>query len=202
MNGVALAILAAGNSTRAGQPKALRDFRGKPWIERLLEDYALLEVRRFAVAWNPAVRVPARLQRGDVQVLPNPDEALGPLRSAQLALGALLERHADAPCLLLTPIDAPPPSSAVLGALYEPIAHREAAAKPAHQGRGGHPVAMLPETALALLRLDPNAHRLDDALRELGAVRVNVPDPLAIANLNDPDSWMEYVKARNRDQLP
>lgn len=196
MKGVALAILAAGNSTRAGQPKALRDFRGRPWIEQLLEDYALLDVRRFAVAWNPAVRVPARLQRDDVQVIPNPDEPLGPLRSAQLALGALLKRHAELPCLLLTPIDAAPPSRAVLDALYEPIAHREAAAKPAHQGRGGHPVAMLPGTARTLLQLDPKTHRLDDALRELGAVRVNVPDPLVILNLNDPQSWMRYVTTR------
>ena len=55
---LAAVVLAAGRSARMGSPKALLDFRGQPFIVRILEALEALDVRlRVAVLGVDAPRI-------------------------------------------------------------------------------------------------------------------------------------------------
>src|SRR5207247_1913538 len=88
--GLAGVVLAAGASERMGRPKALLDFRGRPFVVRILEALEALDVKSRVVVLGPdAARVRPSLATHDCVIVENPDltsHAIGSLRAA-LAVG-------------------------------------------------------------------------------------------------------------------
>src|SRR2546429_8306409 len=88
--GLAGVVLAAGASERMGRPKALLDFRGRPFVVRILEALEALDVKSRVVVLGPdAARVRPSLATHDCVIVENPDltsHAIGSLRAALAAL--------------------------------------------------------------------------------------------------------------------
>src|SRR2546427_1263029 len=88
--GPAGVVLAAGASERMGRPKALLDFRGRPFVVRILEAVEALDVKSRVVVLGPdAARVRPSLATHDCVIVENPDltsNAIGSLRAALAAL--------------------------------------------------------------------------------------------------------------------
>src|SRR5947207_2550017 len=83
-------VLAAGRSERMGTPKALLDFRGQPFVIRILEALEALEVRPRLVVLGPdAPRIRPALAAHDCVVVENADVAGGSIASVRAALRAL-----------------------------------------------------------------------------------------------------------------
>src|SRR3989454_7395768 len=72
--GLAGVVLAAGASERMGRPKALLDFRGRPFVVRILEALEALDVKSRVVVLGPdAARVRPSLATHDCVIVENPD---------------------------------------------------------------------------------------------------------------------------------
>ncbi|MBI5517214.1 MAG: NTP transferase domain-containing protein [Deltaproteobacteria bacterium] len=190
-------VLAAGQGTRLGGPKALARWtpRGAPWA--LLHARALrrrgarevLLVLRDGVA--PAL---GTLPSGVRVVVSHAPEALGPAGSLQAAVESLPPEG----LVCVTPVDALPLTKRVHRALCAALENPEAlAAVPVFQGRGGHPVLLRAEV------LDPyRTEREPPTLRALlqapgpGLRRVPVEDPRVLADLDTPEArehWYDYM---------
>jgi molybdenum cofactor cytidylyltransferase len=187
-------LLAAGRSSRMGEPKGLVAFAGRPWIETQLA--ALAGRRAVVVLGHDAPRyleaIPDLARRFEVVVNPDPDR--GPFSSLQVGLAAV---RASAPAFVL-PVDVPAASAAVWDALEEALGPEVDAAVPAFEGRGGHPVLLAPPFIARLRGRDPASPgaRLDVELRSAMACQVPTDDPRVRMNLNAPEDWGILVKGK------
>src|SRR2546427_10188861 len=83
-------VLAGGRSERMGTPKALLDFRGRPFIIRILEVLEALELKPPIVVLGPdAPRVRPVLAPHECIIVKNPEVEAGPIGSLRAALAAL-----------------------------------------------------------------------------------------------------------------
>jgi molybdenum cofactor cytidylyltransferase len=187
-------VLAAGRSSRMGEPKGVFVFAGRPWIETQL---AALEGRRVVVVLghdSPRYleAIPDLATRAEVVVNPDPDR--GPFSSLQVGLAAVSLSPA-VPAFVL-PVDVPAPSAAVWRALEEALDPGFDAAIPVFEGRGGHPVLLAPPFIALLCSRDPASAeaRLDVALQSAKVHRVPTSDPRVRMNLNAPEDWGKLGK--------
>src|SRR5712692_10235161 len=123
--GLAGIVLAAGASERMGRPKALLDFRGRPFAVRILEALEALDLKSRVVVLGPdAARVRPSLATHECVIVENPDvagEAIGSLRAALAALEPIRPSG-----ILAWPVDLPHVRVATLERLLE--AHRRTGA--------------------------------------------------------------------------
>ena len=177
-------LLAAGNGTRAGGPKAWRPYQGKGLLQRQM-DFLLARFGPDDIAvsiqqaWLNRCREIHPLVRWTC-VAPG----LSPL-------GALLELLAAMPLTrwgFLYHVDMPVWEPGLFDILENELgrAEREGshALIPTHQGRKGHPIALAARMRAELTALDPVNDRLDWWLRSRKVVTVEVPNPCINENLN------------------
>ncbi len=193
-------VLAAGRSSRMGEPKGLVRVAGRPWLEVQLEALARAGLARVVVVLGfdrdaYARALPDLARRVTVELNPDPDR--GPFSSLQHGLGAV------AGGAFVLPVDVPAASPPVWSALAHGLsgggASRgrgpEATPRPAYEaavptleGRGGHPVLLAPPLVRRLLAA-PATSRLDHELAASRVIHVAVSDPRIRLNLNRPEDW-------------
>ncbi|HEY6461043.1 MAG TPA: NTP transferase domain-containing protein [Polyangiaceae bacterium] len=204
-SGAGVVILAAGRSSRLGEPKGLVLVEGTPWILRQLD---AIGGRRVVVVLGHdrdryLASVPELAARA--HVVTNPDPERGPFSSLQVGLAA----SEPGVSTFVLPVDVPAAGESVWTALEAALAAGAAvpgrteapleapsadisAAIPEHEGRGGHPVLLGAGLAAEILGL-PASSRLDEVLRRPRArarvVRVPVSDPRVRLNLNTAEDW-------------
>ena len=186
-------VLAAGRSSRLGEPKGLFAVEGKPWLLHQLDAIARtgLAGRVVVVLGFDAERYLAAIPdlAARASIVTNPDPDRGPFSSLQCGLAAVA---ASASPVFVLPVDVPAPSPDVWHALAAALAPATPAAKPIHDGRGGHPVLFTADFARGLLACPP-ASRLDHELSRAHVARVPVDDPRVGLNLNEPRDWGKLV---------
>ena len=110
------AILAAGASSRLGQPKQLLRFEGQSLVERAARAALAADIARvLVVVGRDALAIADELRDLPVEILVNEDWPEGMASSVRCAVNGA----GDADALLLTPCDLPLLSSAHLRALME-----------------------------------------------------------------------------------
>lgn len=199
---IAGVVLAAGRSARMGNPKALLDFRGRPFVVAVLEALEALDLKHRVVVLGPdAPRVRPVLATHPCLLVENPDPDTGPIGSLRVALAAL---HAVRPTALLAwPVDVPHVRLGTVELLLESYGHNGAPVTvPAYAGRRGHPVIWDAslftelETSEAATRQGARAvlHRLGDQ-----AVTVVVDDPAVTDDIDTPEDYERLIRSINRD---
>jgi molybdenum cofactor cytidylyltransferase len=138
LNSIAPIILAAGDSTRMGYPKALLPLGNDFFLIRILKtarDAGL--PRANIVLGKSAAIIKPHIQDWDANILINPDPSRGQLSSIQLALSSL-SRDIDA--ALIWPVDMPAVSQDVVRRLAELFINSGALiAFPLYVDKRGHP---------------------------------------------------------------
>lgn len=199
---IAAVVLAAGRSSRMGAPKALLDFRGEPFVVRILEALTALDLKPRVVVVGPdGARVREALVEQSCLVVENPDVESGPIGSLRVALAAL--RTPAPAALLVWPVDYPHVRVDTVEKLVE--AHRRTGAAvvlPVFGERRGHPV-IWGATLFDELATSPAAAR-EGARAVLHAhaaevLAVPVDDPAVIDGLNTPADYERLVRDVNRD---
>ncbi len=138
----AVIVLAAGDSSRMGRPKALLDWHGKPMIEHVLAT-ALSGgcTRSLVVLGRDAEGILAGADLGGAQVVVNPDPSQGQVSSIKLGM-----QHQDfsTDCCVVWPVDCPLVQAGDVRALIESYGRMRTSLMrifiPVHAGRRGHPM--------------------------------------------------------------
>lgn len=177
-------ILAAGESSRMGVPKALLAIGGVTFAERL-------------AATLSTVCDPVLIVTGAVTGIPadpaievrNPNWPQGQLTSLQAGLRAI---PATAPAAFFTPVDCPTFRADTVALLWSAF-ERNPRAKfviPRQDGRRGHPVLAGPAAISELLALPPEAQARDVVRRaRADTVYVDVADPGIFADIDTPEDY-------------
>src|SRR5919106_2811473 len=191
-------VLAAGRSARMGFPKALLDFRGAPFVVRILEALEAIDLKHRVVVLGPdAPRIRPALAAHDCLIVENPDVDSGPVASLKAGLLALQTVRPKA--VVAWPVDFPHVRITTVERLIE--AHERSGAPvvvPVFGGRRGHPVlwdqALFPE-----LEASPATARAVLHAHERDVVQVAVDDPAVVDDLNTPEDYERLGRAINRD---
>lgn len=152
---VAGVVLAAGESRRMGQLKALLPFGPRTVIELVLQPLLGAHLSEVAVVLgHRADEIAAVLEPLPVRLLYNPDYRLGMTSSVQVALRAL-DPVPDA--YLLALVDQPQISLQVVQQLLAAHARtRKGLIIPVWQGKRGHPLLLAAAYRTAVLALGPD----------------------------------------------
>lgn len=193
---VAGLILAAGESSRMGQPKALLRFRETTFIQNL--------IGLFSVPCNPVVVVlghrPDAIQRviGDTAlIVMNPGYLLGQFSSMQAGLKVL---PPDTDGVLFTLVDHPDPAPATLAAL---ISSEAPISIPSYFGRKGHPVFFRKDVIAEFLSLDVDSQANVISRRHAMESRlVPVDDPAILDDIDDPEALRLFRERIERERQP
>ncbi len=185
---LAAVILAAGESSRMGTPKALLIYEGRPFLEHLLEITRHPEIgaTRVVLGANAEeIREHAALDPETVVV--NPEWNQGQLSSIQAAIRSL---PAGTDGILLCLIDHPLISAALVAELVDRFyASKKPIVIPAYSGRRGHPVIFSSQLYPELLAapLDTGARAVVWA-HKAEVLEVPTSEQGVVLNLNDPET--------------
>lgn len=186
-------VLAAGPSARMGFPKALLDFRGAPFVVRVLEALEALDVKPRVVVLGPdAARVRPVLATRDCLVAENPVVDTGPLGSLLAGWEALhIARPAGA---LVWPVDRPHVRIATVEHLVEMQRRTGAAAvAPVFAGRRGEPI-ILTEPVLRGLVARPVSDTVAILDGQPDVLEVPVDDAAVVASVAAPADYERWLR--------
>ena len=140
MGGVEVILLAAGRSSRLGQPKALVDVHGQLLIQRLMSRLHQLDDVEVTIVTNTDLLADLMLLCPSAHVVLNPDPEKGRTGSVQRGLSSILERNGRLPRkVLLVPVDRPGWSVEIVRNLLQ----METSSCPVWDKRGGHPLSIV-----------------------------------------------------------
>ena len=184
-------ILAAGESRRMGSPKALLEFDGETFLDRLILTLGGACYTVIVVLGCEAQRIRAGLRRAElVTFVTNPDYQRGQLSSLQRGLAAV---PTEAGGVLFTPVDYPlvrPSTIARIVRRFETRQPDERLVVPRSQGRHGHPVCLVCDLIPEFLALAGDA-QARDVIRghRKQTVYEDVDDAGILEDVDDPESY-------------
>ena len=191
LRGVTAVVLAAGHSRRMGVPKALAEFRGEGLLRSHLDQMRRRGAARcIVVIGDEGDRIRAAHDDREVVWVVNPAPRRGPFSSLVLAVTVGRRLGGAGAAYLVTPVDVPPASQAVMTALARAVADGASAAIPLYGDRGGHPVWLAEDGMRRVMSASgaPARLRLDHVMASWGSAvrRVHVSDAAVLRNLNTP----------------
>jgi molybdenum cofactor cytidylyltransferase len=181
-------VLAAGESRRMGSPKALLEFRGETFLDRLTRKLAvhcspvIVVLGHAASAIRAAAHFPA-------QFVVNPDYPLGMLTSLQCGLRAV---PVDCTAAVFTLVDHPDPAETTLTSVLD--APEAPVVIPRFEGRKGHPVRLSRPVIDELLSLPSTAKPTDVLYRHLPATLfLDLDDAGIVDDIDDRQAYDAFL---------
>jgi len=183
-------ILAAGESRRMGRDKALLTYRGRSFLETIINNLSAAGIEKATIVLGHHAEIIQRaMNLAAVRVVINPDYQRGQTSSLQLGLAAAA---ADSPeAVILCLVDHPAVSTEVIAKLRERFeSTRPPVLIPTHKGQRGHPVVISQTLLPELLALPPEkpANTVIRKYREVTQF-VEVADPGILLDVDDPESY-------------
>jgi molybdenum cofactor cytidylyltransferase len=178
-----------------GSPKALLEFQGETFLDRLIGLFARRCSPVIAVLGAHREIVRAGLRRaGDADLVENPDFRRGQLTSMQCGLRAVPN---DADGVLFTLVDHPAVLSATIDALLDALPEASAPAPlriPRWNGRRGHPIWISKSLIPELLALPPGSSAKEAVTRHASEIAyIDVDDPGILADIDDPAAYASLL---------
>ncbi|MGP8244507.1 MAG: NTP transferase domain-containing protein [Bryobacteraceae bacterium] len=184
-------ILAAGASRRMRTPKALLDFRGETFVDRLIGLFAARANPVIVVLGGHAAEIRAAARRPANFVL-NPDYESGMLGSLQCGLRAV---PPDASGVLFTLVDHPAVAGSTVDALLSP-AGAALFRVPRYRAKRGHPVWFQPSLIAEFLAPPAGATARDIVAAHAAETDyLDLDDPGIVADIDDPAAYRELMGA-------
>ncbi len=187
---IAAVVLAAGASTRMGEPKALlRLPDGRSYLEAIADTARAGGCAEIVVVLGPphgeTIRAALPAAAGAAW---NPDPARGMLSSVQAGIAALSD---GASAALVWPVDMPFVTTATVRTL---VMHHGTIVVPMHNSRAGHPLRLGRGWFAEVMTLDP-ARGLKALLEAHAAevTRLPVDDRAVLVDVDTPE---DYARTR------
>ena len=187
-------ILAAGESRRMGRDKALLTYRGRSFLENLVDNLGAAGIAKVTVVLgHHAEEILRAVNLATVRVVVNRDYQRGQTSSLQAGLAAV---DADQPeAVILCLVDHPAISVEVIGKLVERFeSTRPPVIIPTHQGQRGHPILINRTLFPELLELHPD-EPANTVIRNYRASThfEEVADPGILLDVDDPADYERLI---------
>jgi molybdenum cofactor cytidylyltransferase len=186
---LAAAILAAGESRRMGEPKALVPFQGLTFVEHLLAAtrHARVGITRIVLGAR-AEEIRPKLKVDPATIVVNPDWPRGQLSSIHAAIRSLPSRMTEG--LILCPVDHPLVSLRLVAELIEYFdSSGKSIALPTYRGKRGHPVIFRSSLYDELLAAPPEIGARQVVWAHAQEIKeVPTTEEGVVLNLNDPEN--------------
>jgi CTP:molybdopterin cytidylyltransferase MocA len=187
-------ILAAGESSRMGTPKATLAYRGRTFLELIVKTLREGGLERIVVVLgHQAEEIQQQVKIELVQVVINPDYRSGQTASLQAGLRALVGDDPEGVVLCL--VDHPAVSAETVRRIAASFEQCGAPVViPTYKGRRGHPVLVGRQLFDELLALTREAGA-DSVVRKYRPVTkfVEVEDEGVIIDVDDPEGYRRLV---------
>jgi len=187
-------ILAAGESSRMGTPKAALAYRGRTFLETIVQTLEEAGIERIVVVLgHRAEEIQRQIKIEPARVVINPDYRSGQTSSLQAGLRALLADGPDA--VLLCLVDHPAVSAETARKIMAAFCEGGAPVViPTYQGRRGHPVLIGRQVFPELLDLASDAGA-DSVIRKYRPTTqsVAVEDEGVVIDVDDPESYRQLT---------
>jgi molybdenum cofactor cytidylyltransferase len=190
-------ILAAGESRRMGTPKALLPYRGKTFIEHLLEitRHPHIAARRIVLGAH-LDQIRAKLPGEAASIIVNPDWRQGQLSSIQAAIRTVAADETAG--LVLCPVDHPLFSPKLIAQLIDAFdSTGQLVVLPVYHGRRGHPVIFAASLYPELLAASPAIGAREVVWTHAAQLReVPTEEEGVVLNINDPETLRRALENR------
>lgn len=193
-------ILAAGDSTRMGQDKALLPWppmpAGQPsagtFLSAAIDSLSLFTELVLVVGGKNASVIAPFLYAAGASLVINPQPEFGQFSSLQVGLREVLNRGRDA--AMVTLVDRPPARPETIAKLSQEfraaLGRRNWAVVSQFGNRHGHPIVFGREMIEAFLEAPPTATTRDIEHQHENKIEyLEVDDPAVIANINTPEQY-------------
>ncbi len=195
MPGITAILLAAGESSRMGQPKPLL-----PWGDLPLIQYQVASLAEAGA--SPIVVVlghdseeiaPYVASSPTLQTVINPDYAEGKTTSIRLGVSQVRD---DVDGILLLAVDQPRPADLVRRVIEEHLRSGALITHPTYNGRGGHPIIFAGSLKGELLAITEQQQGIREVVgRHQDSIRtVAVESPIARVDLNTLDDYESALR--------
>ena len=183
-------VLAAGKSERMGRPKALLPFRGRTFLENILDAISSSSIEHTLVVVGHHRQEIEQALKGPCMVF-NPDYEQGMVTSLQAGIRAL---PPDSIGAFLFLVDHPVVETETIEMMIPNLAG-DRIVQPTYEGRRGHPVFFGADILMEILQL-PASQGADVVVRRNAGRIVEVPvnSPGILIDVDTPD---EYQKLKD-----
>jgi molybdenum cofactor cytidylyltransferase len=172
-----------------GTPKALLQFEGETFLDRLIRLFSEAGVAPIVVLGHHAEQIRSGIKRGaDATFVVNPDPERGMLSSLQCGLAAISEQ---AEAAMFLPVDHPNLEADTLRKLIAKFnADQPPVTVPTFQDKHGHPVLISRAPIAELLALPPTAQASDVIHRYRSQTAyIPVDDAAVTTDIDDPATY-------------
>lgn len=195
---IAATILSAGRSTRMGHPKALLLYRGRTFLQGILDAAEAAGLRRILAVGADANEILRGHDLRGVSVVTNTQMDAGPIGSIRAAIREIIDDPVEA--VVVWPVDLPHVSLNTIERLKDAFARTGGPiVVPVYEGLRGHP---------AIFGRDVFDELLDEGLSDGAKTVVNqsssrvievpVEDPAVVSDLNTPEEYEELLRLEDR----
>ena len=187
-------ILAAGESSRMGIDKATLTYRGRTFLETIVQTLGEGDIERIVVVLgHHAQEIQRQIKVEAAQVVINPDYRSGQTSSLQAGLRSLIADDLEA--IILCLVDHPAVCAETVRRLVATFRHSGAPVViPTYQGRRGHPVLIGRQVFHELLDLPTDVGANSVVRRYRPATQfVEVDDEGAVIDVDDPESYQRLT---------
>jgi molybdenum cofactor cytidylyltransferase len=187
-------ILAAGESSRMGTPKATLAYRGRTFLELIVQTLQAGGLERLVVVLgHQAEEIQRQVKIEAAQVVVNADYRLGQTSSLQAGLRALIADDLEA--VLLCLVDHPAVCAETVRRIVAAFRQRGAPVViPTYHGRRGHPVLIARQVFDALLALPADAGADSVVRRYRPATQfVEVEDEGIVIDVDNPEAYQRLI---------
>lgn len=194
-------ILSAGESRRMGTPKALLPYRGKTFIEHLLEitRHPRIATRRIVLGAH-LDQIRAKLPGEAASIVVNPDWRQGQLSSIQAAIRTIPADETAG--IILCPVDHPLFSPELIARLIDAFdSTGQLIVLPVYHGRRGHPVIFDASLYPELLAASPAIGAREVVWAHAAQLQeVPTEEEGVVLNINDAETLRRALE--NREPQP
>ena len=179
-------ILAAGNSSRMGSPKAFLEWNnGKTFLEKIVEVYLKFGCKEVIVVLNEETNQ-IFLERklaisSQIKIAVNKHVDYGRLYSIQCGISEVTNSF----CFIQN-IDNPFVEVDLLNELYQ-LKNEKGFALPVFNGKGGHPVLLIKEIIDFIKKADIKIEKLNEILKLFKRVELPWDNENILNNINTPE---------------
>jgi molybdenum cofactor cytidylyltransferase len=192
---IASIILAAGASSRMGTPKALLDYRGETFLDRLIRVLGAVTDPVIVVLGHHAEQIRSGV-RGQARFAINPEPERGQLSSLQTGLAGL---PPEAEGVAFIPMDCPAVREETVARLAQTFLARDRETLlviPRCGNDRGHPVFAARAIAEEILALPSGAQARDVIHRHIPSTQyVDVDDPGILTDVDDPAAYRHLLES-------